>query len=171
MITATIPAWFEEIQQSAQAEYDTLPMPSRKDENWRFGNLKQLDFDGFTPEDSSEISYNIPELPAGVICLPFEEALQQHGELVKEHFMKREARLGSAKYAALHKANVKSGLFVYVPDGVCVKQPIEVNHVISGAKKIAFPHTLIITGKNAEVSVAGSGSRAPTMMMLVSASR
>ena len=79
MITATIPAWFEEIQQSAQAEYDTLPMPSRKDENWRFGNLKQLDFDGFTPESGSEISYSIPELPAGVICLPFEEALQQHG--------------------------------------------------------------------------------------------
>ena len=160
MITATIPAWFEEIQQSAQAEYDTLPMPSRKDENWRFGNLKQLDFDGFTPENSSEISYNIPELPAGVICLPFEEALQQHGELVKEHFMKREARLGSVKYAALHKANVKSGLFVYVPDGVCVKQPIEVNHVISGAKKIAFPHTLIITGKNAEISVVDRFSSA-----------
>lgn len=153
MITTTIPAWFEKIQQSAQAEYESLPMPSRREETWRFGNLKQLDFEGFTPEDDSDIAYSIPELPEGVICLPFEQALQQHGELVKEYFMKRETKLGSAKFAALHKANVKSGLFVFVPDGVRVEKPIEVSHVLSGNNKTAFPHTLIITGKNAEVSV------------------
>lgn len=153
MMTTTTPAWFEESQQRAQAEYEALAMPSRKDETWRFGNLKQLDFGDYTPEGSSNISYNIPELPEGVICLPFEEALEQHGELVQQHFMQRETRLGSAKFTALHKANVKSGLFVYVPDNVKVDQPIEVSHVIAGASQIAFPHTLIITGKNAEVSV------------------
>ncbi|BDS06782.1 Fe-S cluster assembly protein SufD [Oceaniferula spumae] len=152
-MTATLPAWFADLQQSAIKEYQDLPMPSRSDENWRFGNLKQLDFEDFTPEESSEIHYQIPALPDGVICLPFEDALEQHGDLVKEHFMKSETRLGSAKFAALHKANVKSGLFVYVPDGVKVEQPIEVSHVISGSNKTAFPHTLIITGKNAEVSV------------------
>jgi len=153
MMTTTTPAWFEESQQRALAEYDALAMPSRKDETWRFGNMKQLNFEGYTPEVSSDLSYNIPELPEGVICMPFEEAVEQHGELVQQYFMRREARLGSAKFTALHKANVKSGLFVYVPDNVKVEQPIEVSHVISGAKQIAFPHTLIVTGKNAEVSV------------------
>lgn len=152
-MTTTTPAWFEESQQRALAEYDALAMPSRKDETWRFGNMKQLNFEGYTPEVSSDLSYNIPELPEGVICMPFEEAVEQHGELVQQYFMRREARLGSAKFTALHKANVKSGLFVYVPDNVKVEQPIEVSHVISGAKQIAFPHTLIVTGKNAEVSV------------------
>ena len=153
MMTTTTPAWFEESQQRALAEYDALAMPSRKDETWRFGNMKQLNFEGYTPEVSSDLSYNIPELPEGVICMPFEEAVEQHGELVQQYFMRREARLGSAKFTVLHKANVKSGLFVYVPDNVKVEQPIEVSHVISGAKQIAFPHTLIVTGKNAEVSV------------------
>jgi len=153
MMTTTTPAWFEESQQRALAEYDALAMPSRKDETWRFGNMKQLNFEGYTPEVSSDLSYNIPELPEGVICMPFEEAVEQHGELVQQYFMRREARLGSAKFTAFHKANVKSGLFVYVPDNVKVEQPIEVSHVISGAKQIAFPHTLIVTGKNAEVSV------------------
>ena len=153
MMTTTTPVWFEESQQRALAEYDALAMPSRKDETWRFGNMKQLNFEGYTPEVSSDLSYNIPELPEGVICMPFEEAVEQHGELVQQYFMRREARLGSAKFTALHKANVKSGLFVYVPDNVKVEQPIEVSHVISGAKQIAFPHTLIVTGKNAEVSV------------------
>lgn len=150
---ANVPAWFAELQQAAQEEYQTLPAPTRQDQTWRFGNLKQLDFDAFSPEQASDISHTIPELPDGVICLPFEDALEQHGELVREHFMKSEPRLGSAKYAAWHKANVKSGFFVYVPDNVEVEKPIEVRHVLSGSNKVAFPHTLIITGKNAKVSV------------------
>ena len=40
MMTTTTPAWFEESQQRALAEYDALAMPSRKDETWRFGNMK-----------------------------------------------------------------------------------------------------------------------------------
>lgn len=153
MMTTTVPAWFEQLQQQAQTEYQALASPSRRDENWRFGNLKQLDFDGYQPEETSNISYQIPPLPEGVICLPFEEALQQHGELVQQYFMKSESRLGSAKFAALHKAHVSSGLFVYVPDGVKLEAPIELKHVIAGSQRMAFPHTLIITGKNAEVSV------------------
>ena len=128
-------------------------MPTRKDENWRFGNLKQLDFSGFSPEETSDITYTIPDLPEGVICLPFEEAILKHGDLVKQYFMQRETRLGSAKFAALHKANVKNGLFVYVPDGVRVEKPIEVRYNLTGSNTSSFPHTLIITGKNAEVSV------------------
>jgi Fe-S cluster assembly protein SufD len=151
--SASLPDWFAELQGDALREYENLPMPSRRDENWRFGNLKQLDFEGYTPEEESNITYDIPELPEGVICLPFEQALQEHGELVQEYFMKSGTKLGSVKFTALHKAQVKSGLFVYVPDGVRVETPIEVSHVLTGVNRIAFPHTLIITGKNAEVSV------------------
>jgi len=152
-MTATLPAWFADLQQSALEEYESLPMPSRSDETWRFGNLKQLDFSEFTEEESSEVHFQIPSLPEGVICLPLEDALQEHSDLLEEHFMKSETRLGSAKFAALHKAKVKTGLFVYVPDGVKVDDPIEVSHVLSQSNKSVFPHTLIVTGKNAEVSV------------------
>lgn len=147
------PAWFVAAQQQAWQEFLDTPMPTRKDETWRFGNLKQLDFSLFTEAEQSGIEYRIPELPEGVICLPFEQALQQHGELVQQYFMQRETRLGSAKFTALHKARVQSGLFVYVPDGVVVDQPIEVTHTLSGGNTAVFPHTLIVTGKNAEVSV------------------
>lgn len=152
-MTTTVPSWFGELRESAQREFEKIPMPTRKDETWRFGNLKQLDFEGYLPEETPEISYSIPELPENVICMPFEEALEKHGDLVQEYFMRNTPRLGSEKFAALHKANVSSGLFVYVPDNAVVEKPIEVSHVLSGANRIAFPHTLVITGKNAEVSV------------------
>ena len=153
MMTMTTPAWFAELQEAAQAEYESLPMPTRKIESWRFGNIKQLDFEGFTPEDQTNITLSIPDLPEGVICMPFEEALEKHSDHLQQYFMRNTPRLGSEKFAALHKANVKGGLFLYVPDDVVVETPIEVNHSLSGSNKISFPHTLIITGKNAEVSV------------------
>lgn len=151
--SADFPAWFASAQQQAWQEFQDAPMPTRREETWRFGNLKQLDFSDFSESEVDGIEYSIPELPEGVICLPFEQALVQHGDLVQQHFMQRETRLGSAKFAALHKARVKSGLFVYVPDGVVVEKPIEVTHTLSSAAKAVFPHTLIVTGKNAEVSV------------------
>ena len=147
------PTWFADLQKQAWQEFLDTPMPTRRDETWRFGNLKQLDFSDFNESDINGIEYKIPTLPEGVICLPFAEALQQHGDLVKEHFMKQDTKLGSAKFAALHKARVKSGLFVYVPDGVVVEKPIEVTHTLTGSLAAVFPHTLIVTGKNAEVSV------------------
>lgn len=151
--SSAFPAWFASAQQQAWQEFLDTPMPTRREETWRFGNLKQLDFTDFTEATADAIEYRLPELPEGVICLPFEQALIEHGDLVKEHFMQRETRLGSAKFAALHKARVKSGLFVYVPDGVVVEKPIEVTHTLTGSQVAVFPHTLIVTGKNAEVSV------------------
>ena len=92
-------------------------------------------------------------LPAEVICLPLLEALEEHSELLQQYFMKAEARLGSAKFAALHKAHVSSGMFIYVPDGVEVEDPIEVSHWITEDHVVTFPHTLVVTGRNARVSV------------------
>jgi Fe-S cluster assembly protein SufD len=151
--SSEFPAWFASAQQQAWQEFLDAPMPTRREETWRFGNLKQLDFSDFTQAEGEGIQYDIPALPEGVICLPLADALQQYGDLVQQHFMQRETRLGSAKFAALHKARVKSGLFVYVPDGVVVEKPIEVTHTLTGSNQTVFPHTLIITGKNAEVSV------------------
>lgn len=153
MSTKNLPAWFKDQQASALAEYDSTPAPTRKNETWRFGNLKQLDLQAYSPQDQSDIQYQLPELPDGVICVPFAEALENHGDLVEQYFMRNVPRLGSEKYAALHKAHVNSGIFVYVPDGVEVTEPIEVKHTISGSNKIAFPHTLVVTGKNAKVTV------------------
>ena len=171
------PQWFIDAQTAAWQTFLDTPAPSRKMETWRFGELKQLDFSQFTPAafaDSEDIDVQISgldetsaqfifandslvhaeaDLPEGVICLPLEDALQQHSDLVEQHFMKNETQLGSAKYAALHKAHLSNGLFVYVPKGVEVEKPIEVYHIVAGEKCAIFPHTLIITEDNAKVSV------------------
>ncbi len=173
----TLPPWFTDRQAAAKERYENLPMPTRRDESWRFGNLKQLDFSGFQVADPVDADALIARseglestaakfvfvndalvssesnLPDGVICLPLAEALESHSDLVEAHFMKQESRLGSAKHAAWHEASVTNGLFVHVPKNVEVDGTIEVHHWIAGANALCFPHTLVITEESAKVRV------------------
>src|ERR1700752_260997 len=45
----------------------------------------------------------------GVIFQPLERAMVEHADLFQKYFMSTEAKLGSAKFAALHKALVSRG--------------------------------------------------------------
>lgn len=177
-MTTTLPTWLEKRQQSALARHETIPTPKRGDEQWRFANIKQLNFPERnadfsppgTPQDliprsnglaspvakfiflNDDLISSENSLPESVICLPLAAALEKHPDLVERHFMKQETRLGSAKYAALHEASVTNGLFVHVPDNLAVEGTIEAHHWISGGTTV-FPHTLIVTGKSAKVRV------------------
>ena len=64
----------------------------------------------------------------GVIFQPLERAIVEHADLFRKYFMSTEATLGSAKFAALHRALVSSGTFLFVPRGVEIDQPIEIFH-------------------------------------------
>lgn len=179
-MTTTLPEWFATRQEAARTRYRSIPTPKRGDEAWRFSNLKQLDFEGFErgEETSSELVDELKSrseglertaakmvfvnerlvgfdsnLPDKVVCLPLAEAIVSHGELVENHFMKQETRLGSAKYAAWHEAMVSNGLFVHVPDHVELDGAIEVHHWISGANTVIFPHTLVVAGVSSKVRV------------------
>jgi Fe-S cluster assembly protein SufD len=177
-MTTTLPTWFAARQQAAQQRYASTPAPKRGDEAWRFSNFKQLDFAGFargagvspvadliTRSTGIErtaakfifvndtLVHSESNLPTGVIALPLSEALVSHPDLVEQHFMKQETRLGSAKFAAWHEANVSDGLFVHTGDNVKIPDVIEVHHWISGKNTVIFPHTLVVTGKSSKVRV------------------
>jgi Fe-S cluster assembly protein SufD len=173
------PAWFQAEQSAALAEYEKLPVPVRKDEPWRFANLKALDLSAFV--DAAPVasegrlinaSTGIKEtsaklilgnnallhreagaLPKGVILETLESAASNHTELFKKYFMAQPVELGSRKYAALHKARVAGGAFLYVPANTSVNLPIELFQWVEGANASVFPHTLIVCGENSSVTV------------------
>jgi Fe-S cluster assembly protein SufD len=175
---AVFPAWFAARQHDAWERYLATPAPKRGDETWRFSNIKQLDFSGFSRSAgvspaadliarstglektaakfifvNDQLVHSESNLPSGVICLPLAEALVAHSDLVAAHFMKQETRLGSAKFAAWHEASVSNGLFVHTGDNMEVEGTIEVHHWIDGEKSVIFPHTLVVTGKSSKVRV------------------
>ena len=89
----------------------------------------------------------------GVIFQPLERAMVEHADLFRKHFMSQPAVLGSAKFAALHKALVSSGTFLYVPRGVEIESPIEIFHWLHGENASVFPHLLLVTDELAKVTV------------------
>ncbi|MGB9475286.1 MAG: hypothetical protein WCE87_09480, partial [Candidatus Udaeobacter sp.] len=78
----------------------------------------------------------------GVIFQPLERAMIEHADLFRKQFMSQPAKLGSAKFAALHQALVSSGTFLYVPRGLEIELPIEIFHWLTGENTSAFPHLL-----------------------------
>jgi Fe-S cluster assembly protein SufD len=89
----------------------------------------------------------------GVIFQPLERAMVEHADLFRKHFMSTEASLGSAKFAALHRAFVSSGTFLFVPRGVEIEFPIEIFHWLRGENVSVFPHLLLVTDELAKVTV------------------
>lgn len=177
----SFPDWFVQLQQEAQEASEAIPTPSRRDEAWRFANLEHLaaidqyaaaePVSAATQEDlvarsnqleasdgkfvfiNESLAHAEKPNADGLICVPLAEAVVSHAQLLQEYFMAQEATLGSAKYALLHKSRTKSGLFIYVPAGMELTVPIEVYHWAQGDRSSIFPHTLIVTGENAKVTV------------------
>ncbi len=179
--SSLLPAWFRDQQHAAARRYESLPSPTRRDEFWRFTNLKALDLQDFAParplskdaaqelaersigvEDSVAslvfandclVSIKTPAaLPKGVLVLPLAEALDRHADLVKDHFMREEGVLGAEKFSALHRSSIRNGTFVYVPKGIRIEAPLQTFHWLAGASQAVFPHTLIIAEENSAVT-------------------
>jgi Fe-S cluster assembly protein SufD len=90
---------------------------------------------------------------AGVIFQPLERALIEHEELFRRFFMSQPATLGSAKFAALHEAFVRSGTFLYVPRGVEIELPLEAYHWLHAENAAIFPHTLVVAEDLSKVTL------------------
>ncbi|MDD5198675.1 MAG: Fe-S cluster assembly protein SufD [Terrimicrobiaceae bacterium] len=177
--TNPFPHWFQREQAAALADYESTPAPTRRDEAWRFASLKALDLSAFVPapEIASEgklinastglgdfaarfvfgnnalVHHEAPALPEGVIVEPLDVAAYEHEALFRAYFMAQPVELGSHKYARLHKAMLTGGVLVHVPKNVEVALPIELFYWVEGENSSVFPHTLIVLGDNAKVTV------------------
>jgi Fe-S cluster assembly protein SufD len=173
-----LPAWWLERKRAAFERFAALPMPTRTDEAWRFSNISTLTLEGFqvpaaapaAPAASLGISQAAqlvfangrlasrellqPDLASrGVIIDTLQNALVRHGDLVREHLLAQPPKLGSAKFSALHEAFLGDGAFIHVPRGVEIDLPIGIFTYAVGATTAVFPHTLVVAGENARVTV------------------
>lgn len=173
-----LPGWWLAAKQEAWDKFHALREPNRSDEFWRFSNLRGLSLAGYeVPEDHASLVPHLPEFPhtaeiiysnrqvvgrttlpadlaaRGVIFAPLDEALRDHGDLVRKWFQRETADLGSEKYTALNIALTASGAFLYVPKGVEVELPFAVQHTVTGAHRSLFPHTIVVLEEQAKATL------------------
>src|SRR5581483_11288660 len=80
----------------------------------------------------------------GVILTGLDSAVRDYPELVQQYFMTGCIPVTSSKYTALHAAFWSGGVFLYIPKGVDIEDPILTQIWLSAPASAIFAHTLII---------------------------
>jgi Fe-S cluster assembly protein SufD len=158
-------------------------MPARTDEEWRRTDLSRLRLGEVSPfaeggapgetlvpaaerkeayggflgvRDGQPVEYQLSDdlRRKGVIFTDMATAVREHGELVRPYFMTEVVPAGEGKFAALHGAFWETGVFLYVPAGVAIEQPLRaiISAGLAGASSLA--HTLIVLEENSQAIYA-----------------
>ena len=143
------PDWLGERRRGALATYERLPNPSKTDEEWRRTDISGLNTAQFSElEHKNGSRLDVSSLPRGVILEPLRVAAEKHAQLV-EPLLFSLIKSDRDRFTALHAAFFTGGTFLYVPDGVEIKEPIVAQHASHAGGTAFLPHTLIVAGRGA----------------------
>ena len=87
----------------------------------------------------------------GVILTDLDTAVREYPELVQQYFMTKCVPVESNKYTSLHAAFWSGGIFLYIPKGVEIEQPILSQIWIDSPASANFVHTLIVADEQSSV--------------------
>jgi Fe-S cluster assembly protein SufB len=134
---------WEELPEEIRRTFEALGLPE----------AERKALAGLGAQVDSEVVYRslIEEVRSmGVIFEPMEEAVRRHGELVRENFM-HIIQPEENKFTALHGAVWSGGTFVWVPEGVEVKIPLQAYFRMQTEGVGQFEHTLIVAEPGSSV--------------------
>ncbi|WP_334328550.1 SufD family Fe-S cluster assembly protein [Companilactobacillus sp. HBUAS59699] len=90
----------------------------------------------------------------GVILTDIFTALRIHPRLIQTSFMDKVISPDEDKMTAFHLACVNSGVFLYIPKGVKISQPISINLIQDDTRPTDLnTHVLVVAEGDAEVSI------------------
>ncbi len=100
----------------------------------------------------------------GVILTALDTAVLNYPQLVQQYFMTKCVPVGSNKYTALHAAFWSGGIFLYIPKGVEIEQPILSQIWIDSPASATFAHTLIIAEEQSSVRFVAEYNSRPSFL-------
>jgi Fe-S cluster assembly protein SufD len=142
--------------------YRALPLPTTKDESWRFTDLKDFDPETFSANGATEVvaAPAMLELEAAGVVRVSEAGLEidRAPEGIRFEPLGAHPRLGELvgseeKFAAHNAAEWEHGLLVHVPKGVALEQPLLVRITNSVEGGSLFWRLLIVAEPGSRVSV------------------
>ena len=144
---ATQPAWLDERRRRGASLAQELPLPDQKAKGWEFTDLSGLDLDAYEESSAAPVISGAE----GAVVLPLSEALTSHGDLLHE-------RLGSLvpaedPFVARNEASWRDGVLVYVPSGVQLSEPVQIELPVDASGASINWRTLIVLEDGAEAEV------------------
>ncbi|UCC45038.1 MAG: Fe-S cluster assembly protein SufD, partial [Candidatus Zixiibacteriota bacterium] len=90
--------------------------------------------------------------PSNLTITTLSSAVESHQDLIRNHlYLLVNEQTG--KFEALNSALWNDGIFIHVPDNTTIKGPIHLLRQAGQAGSVQYPRLLVITGKNAEVTI------------------
>jgi Fe-S cluster assembly protein SufD len=145
---AVQPAWLSERRRRGASLAQELPLPNQKTKGWEFTDLSRLDLESYTEADATPVVSGAE----GATVVSLAEALSSHNDLLHE-------RLGSLvpvegdPFVARNEAGWRDGVLVYVPSGVRVSEPIQIEVPVDTSGNAINWRTLIVLEDGAEAEV------------------
>ena len=134
--------------------YAALPLPTTKDEHWRFTDLRGFDPDGWTGNGAATIAVptSMLELDVAGVAHVGEERIEianapadiTFAPLPEDHELLYSLVGWDEKFAAHNAAMWTNGLLVHVPHGVVLDKPLYVRIVNSAERGSLFWRLLVV---------------------------
>ena len=177
------PPWLQRRRAAAAATYSSSPLPTEKDEVWRYSRIDQLDLDHYQPAGSVALpatndpgpspSDRIHSLVASLgprsgLAVTINGVLATLATSVADDVLslgragehpEGEALVGSVvadprDFLLLNEAFAVDPLIVDIAPGAVIDDPLVVVHVISGHQgEAVFPRTLVRSGSSSRAGV------------------
>jgi Fe-S cluster assembly protein SufD len=144
------PAWLGKRRLPAAERFASTALPTPSEEAWRYSRIDKIDLDRYQPVADGRPTVSAVEdslRSKGVVVSPFSElsgAPEALGSVAVE---------SPDAFVLLNDAFAVDGTYIYVPDGVVVPDPIVIEHHTKGTGTAYFPRTVVIAGRDSEVSV------------------
>jgi Fe-S cluster assembly protein SufD len=177
-------AYINSFREPAIARFNQLGIPTKKNETYKYTNLDTFfnhDFNNyFIPVRSDfikaeefrcdvadldahglvllngfypTINDKLRKLPGGIWIGSLNEASKKFEEQIENHYGKY-ANNDSDGLVHLNTAMASDGVFIYVPEGVVLKKPIQIVNLVQSDEDIFNQHrNLIIVEKNADITL------------------
>lgn len=175
---STIP-WLKTLQNKALSDFTRLGFPRRNQEDWKYTAVDSFLKTQFVSQPlcqkhhattklrSSTLPIGLPidiingvvqgidivakSLPEGAVVLSMADALVLHPEKIKSYLS--QILQQQHGFQALNTAMLSKGLFIYLPEGVCLPNPLRISHVQETVNQASYIRHLVILDKGSSLSL------------------
>jgi Fe-S cluster assembly protein SufD len=178
---ASQPRWLQSLRQEAFACFSETGFPTTHDEDWRFTNVSEVSNTPFELAGAETVSKEqleplgasqfasqmvfinglyseklstLATMPKGVRMASLAAQLRIDPASIEPHFG-RYLNYQRDAFCALNTAFAEDGVYVHIPPGVVVEEPIYVLYVTApgATPSMNHPRNLIVAGENSQVTV------------------
>ena len=134
----------ERIREEARQRFSELGYPTTHDEEWRFTSVAPIVRTAFTSA-----------LPITTFRKQPGAEITRLSEAPVEQYLARYASYKDNPFVALNTANFEDGLFVHIPKGAVIEEPIELimSSAANGHPTVTHPRVLIVAEPGSQATI------------------